>query len=385
MSLACLVFAAILSATACPPTPPAIVEQLGEATLLRPDVETAIHITNEALRASEKPFRVVASWQLNGRGLSEHELAVYLIRSPARARLLARERTELEATIAAMASDFGGIADGAEHCSDLDKCVETLYPEATTNLVMEVLNRLNAWELAKTSPECRCIVLIEQDLQLYRIVFGADWDRYVLWTRFDNADELRAALANDRIPKGLLDGESVPLEAMVAFLLLHEIGHLSEVPLQISTGESVGNLKSYLDGLNPEQIEELRADSFVVRVLAQHCFGQNPTGLVQQTCTVPPVLGMLTFVVGMKGKSKDARCLRYLDTVPGYPNWQARLLLLNYQYVAESKSGHSLLLDYLSTREQLLKQPWIVESEVCHRAALLSSAARPAAPASAAH
>lgn len=377
MSLACMVFAAILSATACAPTPPAIVEQLGEATLLRPDVETAIHMTNEALRASDEPFRLVVSWQLNGRGLSEDEIAVYLIRSPASPPMLVRERTVLKATIATMASDFGGIADGTEHCGDLDECVESLYPDATTNLVMEVLNRLNSWELAKTSPECRCIVLVEQDLQLYRIVFGADWDRYVLLTRFDNDEEFRAALANDRIPKALLDGESVPLEAMIAFLLLHEIGHLSEAPLQISTGEPAGNLKAYLNGLNPRQLEELRADGFVVRVLAPYCFRQNPTGLVQQTCNAPPVLGMLTFVIGMKGKSKDARCLRYLDTVPGYPNWQARLLLLNYQYVAESKS-QSLLLDYLSTREQLLKQSWIVDSEVCHRAALLSPAARPA-------
>ena len=372
MSLACLVFAAILPATACPPPPPAIVEQLGEARLLRPDVETAIGVANEALQAAHESFRLVASWQLKGRGLSQDEIVVYLIRSSISARLLARERKELEATIAAIGTDFGGIVEGAEDCGDLDDCVETLYPEATVNLVMEVLNRQNAWELAKTSPECRCIVLMEQDLQLYRIVFGADWDRYVLLTRFDSAEELRAALASNRIPNGLLDGESVPLGAMVAFLLLHEVGHVTQVPLQISTRDNA-DLAAYLGGLSPDQREELRADGFAVRVLAARCFGQNPTGLLLHTCYMPPVLSMLTFVVGMKGKSKDARCLRYLDTVPGYPNWQARLLLLNSQYVPESANGHSLLLEYLSTRQQLLKQPWIGESEVCNAAPKPSS------------
>lgn len=370
MSLACLVFAAILPTIACPPTPPAIVEQLGEATLLRPDVERAIQVTNDALQAAHEPFRVEASWQLNGRGLSKSEIAVYLVRSPASSRVLARERKGLEAMIAAIGTDYGGIVEDAEHCGDLDDCVETLYPEATVNLVLKVLNRLNAWELAKTSPECRCIVLIEQDLRLYRIVFGADWDRYILLTRFDNAEELRAALENNRIPDDLLDGEGVPLEAMVAFLLLHEVGHLTDLPLQISARENV-DLAKFLDGLSPDQREELRADSFVARVLVARCFGQNPTGLLLHACLAPPVLSMLTFVVGMKGKSKDARCLRYFDTVLGYPNWQARLLLLDYQL--EPINGYLLLSKYLSTRQQLLEQPWIGESEVCRRAALLST------------
>ncbi|MFA1627622.1 hypothetical protein ACDY96_34330 [Rhizobium mongolense] len=371
MSLACLVFAAFLSANTCPPNPPDVVIQLGEATLLRPHIEKSIAVANEVLQAADESFRVVASWQLNGRGLSDDEIVIYLIKSPASARLLVQERQELEEIISTISTDFEGIAEGSDECSDIHECVEALYPETTVNLVMKALNRQNRWELAKTSPECRCIILIEQDLLLYRIVFGANWDKYILLTRFDSAEEFRTALAANRIPHDLLDGESVPLEAMVAFLLLHEIGHLTKESLQILTSENA-DMKAFFSGMDAEQLEELRADAFVARALAARCFEKKPTGLSMLTCTTPPALSTLTFVVGMKGKSKDARCLRYLDTVAGYPNWEARLLLLNYQYLPDSHGGQSGLITYLSARQELLKQPWIRESEICRRAVPLS-------------
>jgi len=381
MSFVCLVFAAILSATACPPKPPALVEELGEARTLRPDVERAIDVANDALRVAQEPFRIVASWQLNGRGLRDDELVVYLVGSPLTPRVLWEERSKLEALVTSITNDLGEINPAASNCDDKDDCVGTLYPETSIKVVMDVLNRQNTWELAKTSPECRCIVLMEQHLLLFRIVFGADWARYILLMLYDSRKQLQADLASGRIPDALLEGKRVPLEAMVAFLLLHEVGHVTKAPLRIPTRDNA-DLAAFLDRLSREQREELRADSFITRVLAARCFRQNPTGLLLDTCNAPAVLSMLTFTVGLKGKSKDALCLRYLDTVAGYPNWQGRLLLLGYQYEEVVGKGYSLLTDYLSTRRHLLERASTSESKVCRDAALLFSANR-SSPASA--
>ncbi|WP_428661785.1 hypothetical protein [Reyranella sp.] len=375
MSFVCLIFAAILSATACPPRPPPLIEALGEARTLRPDAERAIEVANDVLRVAREPFRIVASWQLNGRGLREDELVVYLVGSPLSPRELWEERSKLETLITSITSDLGEINPDASNCGDKDDCVGTLYPETSIKVVMDVLNRQNTWELAKTSPECRCIVLMEQHLLLFRIVFGADWARYILLMRYDSKDQLQADLDSGRVPDVLLESKRVPLEAMVAFLLLHEVGHVTKVPLRIPMRDNA-DLAAFLDRLSSEQREELRADSFIVRLLAARCFRQNPTGLLLDTCYTPAVLSMLTFVVGMKGKSKDALCLRYLDTVAGYPNWQGRLLLLGYQYEEVVGKGYSLLTDYLSTRRHLLEKASTSESKVCRDAALRFSANR---------
>lgn len=373
MSLACLLFSFFMAAASCPPVPPEAVRARGEAIRLRPDVEAAVHTANEALLAADEPFRLVPSWHLNDRGADSDEVVVYLAKSPASAQAQAEQRMAMRQTIEAIGSDFNAIDPGADACDDLDDCVTKLYPEATVDTVFDVLNRQNSWELALSSSRCRCIILIEQDLELYRIVFGADWDRYILLTQFNTVEEFQSALASGRLPDALLDGETVPLPAMLVFLMLHEVGHLSDRPFVAPDMPVPDGVGAFLSGLGPEKAEEVRADAFAANVLTGACIGRNPKDLLLNSCIAPTMLSMLTFVIGVKGKSREALCLRYLDPTEGYPNWQARLLLLGYWLLPGSQNARTQIEDYLAKRRGLLAKDWIGNPTECARAASLSA------------
>ncbi|MGP6087263.1 hypothetical protein, partial [Antarctobacter jejuensis] len=220
----------------------------------------------------------------------------------------------------------------------------------------------------RTRKECRCIVLIEHELRLFELVFGADWDRYILLTRFAGfPGELEAAIEEDRLPDALTDGETVTLAAMVTLILLHEVGHSADYSIDPTEATIVSGLNELIESLDEKRREELRADAFTGSVLERACFERRLDPGEENACLAASELSMLTFIVGMKGKSRDARCLRFLDTVPGYPNWQARFMTIGLmQHPGPSSIG--LLRDYIETRNNLMLLPWLSDVPVCRSA-----------------
>lgn len=363
MSLACALLGAWLSAW-CPPAPPPLVEHLSGAVRLRPQVEQSADTANRMLAAAGEPYRITPSWLLEGRGLRPSELVVYLMQSPASPSARAVQRESAAAIIDSIHSDEAGIDETFEGCADLDDCVEDLYPEETGTLAIHVLNQLNKSEVGLTHSECRCIVLIEHDLRMFELVFGADWDSYVLITRYaGDEDGLREAIDQDLIPNSLTDGKAVSLKAMIAIVFLHEIGHQSNHEIIPSVLAEEAGLSDFIAAQDGSRREEFRADAFVASVLKRACFGREVQTDEYAVCLAPVELGMLNFVIGVKGKSREARCLRYFDIVEGYPNWQARFLAMGVLY--NGYSSVALFQDYLETRAALARAPWVDEVPAC--------------------
>ncbi|WP_131802670.1 hypothetical protein [Limimaricola pyoseonensis] len=336
--------------------------------MLRPVVEEAITLANRLLSVSNEPYKVTTSWSRDSRASDANEIVVYLMQSPASPAARAAQRNRTAEVLSAMQADQSGIDDGAFDCGELDDCIDQLYPEETVNLAMRTLNELTRWEVGKTRKECRCIVLIEHDLRMFELVFGADWDRYILLTRFAGfPGELEAAIKEGRLPEALTDGETVTLAAMLTLILLHEVGHSTSYSISSTETTMASGLDELIDDLHEERREELRADAFTGSVLRRACFDRRLVPAEENACLAAAELSMLTFIVGMKGKSREARCLRFLDTVPGYPNWQARFMTINLiQHPGPSSIG--LLRDYVETRNSLVQLSWLSDVPVCSSA-----------------
>ncbi|TGN37501.1 hypothetical protein E4L95_22860 [Paracoccus liaowanqingii] len=334
----------------CVPEPPPEATQLTEAVMLRPVVEEAIDVANRLLSVSNEPFKITPFWSRDSRASDANEIVVYLMQSPASPAARVAQRNRTAEVLSSMQADQSGIDDAASDCGELDDCVDQLYPEETVNFAIRTLNELTRWEVGKTRKDCRCIVLIEHDLRMFELVFGADWDRYILLTRFAGfPGELEAAIEEDRLPEALTDSETVTLAAMVTLILLHEVGHSTDYSISSTDATMGSGLDELIDSLDEERREELRADAFTGSVLGRACFERRLDPAEENACLAAAELSMLTFVVGMKGKSREARCLRFLDTVPGYPNWQARFMTINlFQYPNASSIG--LLRDYIKSK-----------------------------------
>lgn len=372
MSVACLLLASLLSAAYCPPEPPEQVRLRGEAVRLRPSVELALETANAVLQGAGEAWRLVPSWQLGNRGAEADEIIVYLVKSPATIEMQAKQRKIVSAAAAEISKNTEGIAEDAEGCGDLDECIRSAYPRATIDMAYKALEFQNSVELAMVADVCGCIMLIEHDLEIFRIVFGADWDYLMLLSLFPTEEEFTAALDAGRIPDILLDGQPLTLEAMLVFLVLHEVGHLSGDPFEVPEGPQVQGLQRLLSGIGAEKTEELRADSFAAKAIGKACVGMNPQGRLRDACYGPASLSAFTFLMGMKGKSREAVCLRYLDTNRRYPNWRARLLIADFVSGPDSRGGRENLRQYLETREALLSKHWIEDNPTCARMSELS-------------
>lgn len=364
MSPICALLASVLTAL-CAPAPPPVLDGLHPAVALRPEVERAAATANALLEAAGETPKVVPEWNLDGTP-GEDEVVVYLMGSPASPSSQAAQRKRATELVETMQTNLPEIDQRFYDCSDSDDCVEGLYPEETGTLAVNAVNQLNSWDVGKTDPDCRCVLLNENDLRIFAIVFGAAWDRYFLLNRFDSAEEFQQALDQGRIPEMILDGRAMTLEAMLVLILLHEVGHVSPHDFGPPPDGDGGTIATYRASLDASEREEARADDFLAGVLNRACIGRPLAQDQYDACLAPPELGLLTFVIGMKGKSRVARCLRYFDTVKGYPNWQARFLTIS---AALNPGFSDMLGDYLGTRAELAKEPWARTTPGCAREA----------------
>ena len=346
------------------------------STAFRPEVERAVAAANDLLVAAGHEISLQTDWETEVWGLPPTDdsiITVYLVRSAATPSAVSAATDNAIATINAILETPTAVDPAYEGCRDEDDCVEFLYtqpegaPVSANELALDVLEQIAANDLGVFRASCRCIVLKDFDLDRFNRVIGYPWDAYLLALRFETEEELLAAADEGRIPDSMLDGEGLTLQAWLPFLLLHEVGHAASMD-SLSALQAAGTrLGDSLSSFSEPKRAEAAADAFAASILARGCFDRQLEPDVINACLGPSILSALLYTLGLYGKSKEARCVRYFDATATHPNIYLRLLIATHLQQPENDPGKNLLEDFLQTRDALSVRPWISANEFCHR------------------
>ncbi|WP_376967871.1 hypothetical protein ABNQ39_36800 (plasmid) [Azospirillum sp. A26] len=170
---------------------------------LRPQVEEAIASANAALGMANQ-FVLRATWQEPVSKGGPQEVPVYLLRR----RLPIHQTVEGIALAQAAVGKFRSalatvtVDPRYEDCKDIDPCAPLMYAGTEiARLASGVVHNFSAVDSAATESDCRCVILMEEDLKKFELIIGPSID----------------------------DGKPiVPLTWYIPWYALHEVGHLNK-------------------------------------------------------------------------------------------------------------------------------------------------------------
>jgi hypothetical protein len=306
-------------------------------------IENSIRIANQALAITDK-ISLFPSWKSKTDGSA---IPVYLLESSASRMVDQGSIISAEKTLA----DFRKSLDTAkvdprfENCNDSSDCAGLMYKgTVAVELAAKILNKHAGLNNAFFEEKCKCIALIEPDIQKLNLIYTK------LLTK---------------------DNESIPAEYFIATILLHEVGHYQKdyIVNYVSSWEKT--YTAVLDGLNASQKEEMRADAFAATRLRDSCFNKArpPSFEVHQTCIAALIHPLEYFVYSLFDKSRAGRCRFYLENAGSHPNYYLRYLAIGL-IISEKSSGAAqkakeLIDEFLKTRSEIRMKSWSRTAEGC--------------------
>jgi len=368
MSSLCALLAYVITLGFCSDKPTPYDTGYLPAIALRTEVQKSVEISNQLLERSGRDWKFVTDWSTEGDvgHDSENVLTVYLVRSRARLSAVQASIDKTKKIVENQLAHDHQVLLEYDNCTDADDCVEKLYVNNSSKLAIQTLSNIFETEIAKTQINCNCVVLFEDDLIRFKEMFTSYWDSFLLSIRFDSEAELKEAIEQDKVPHMLLDSIEENLFSFIPLFLLHEMGHFDRTFKPTTIHAFDDQIDSMINlGLNSSKYEEIRADLFASDVYFGGCFSENITKEIQKTCVNGSTISMMIFAWTLTGKSKEARCLRYLDRSKTHPNLQLRFLIRDLYMSRDSESAKSLLSDFLNIRSQISSKSWINEVSTC--------------------
>ncbi|WIM12912.1 MAG: hypothetical protein OJF58_003875 [Enhydrobacter sp.] len=293
---------------------------------LSAEVEEAIDVANAALELDGR-FVLRPMWRPGRPQQALQQVPVYLLRRPnaaidagtATPDMLRAFRAELARTVSL--SGFG-------NCAETDPCAAAMY--AGTQMgraATEVYNGSTAMDAAAAEINCRCVMLIEDNLRQFKLIFGP-------------SDQYGQAFA--------------PLSGYVAWLALHEAGHLNRTFRLVPGAPWAELYRRTQSGLAERQQEEMRADAYAASLLGRACFAQVPQRLhaiAAQACYGLTMQAAQLWLYEAFDKTDGGLRRHYLNDGRTHPNVLMRLLAANVVMMDGRGKSAELLTKFLEKRE----------------------------------
>jgi hypothetical protein len=296
------------------------------------EIDEAINVANTAL-AVDGRFALRPTWRpIPGQRAVRH-VPVYLLRRPAltieagiakTSRALETFRAELAKT--AVPPEF-------DSCTDTDPCSALMYAGTQMGrLASEVYQSSAAVDAAATEIDCQCVMLIEDDLRKFKLIFGPSIE----------------------------SGEPiVPLAWYVPWYALHEVGHRNSDFVLIPSVAWADLYRRTQFGLNANQKEEMRADAYAASMLGRACLvqqNQEVRETVAQACYGLATMNLQNWFYGLFDKTDDGLRRQYLNDGRTHPNTVMRLLVANVIMTDGGEKAVALLTDFMEKREIFAKR-----------------------------
>ena len=329
--LATELIACILALSSCYDSPPDPREVFGLQDALNsdllPEVEEAIEVANTAL-AVEGRFLLIPNWKPGSGKRGVQGIAVYFLRRPGLSSEIGIAKTKevldtfrTELAQAELPSQF-------ENCTETDPCAAQMYAHThMARLTTDLYQSSSAVDSAATESDCRCVMLIEDDLLKFRLIFGPS---------INNGKPI------------------VPLTWYVPWYALHEVGHPGpQLPAAPQPG--LGSpLRTNQSALNEQQKEEMRADAYAATILRKACFVQTDREVreaVSQACLGLAIQSLQFWFYGIFDKTDTGLRRQYLNDGRTHPNALMRLLAMNVVMSDGGDKPVELLKEFLDKRE----------------------------------
>ncbi|MBS0221087.1 MAG: hypothetical protein JSR91_10125 [Proteobacteria bacterium] len=301
---------------------------------LLPEVEEAIEIANAAL-APEERFVLQPTWKPDKSLGSLQRVPVYLLRRPI---------PTTDTSIATIEETLGTFRSGLsktklppklEDCAETDPCAAFVYAGVQMGrFAATIYNSSAAVDSASVEIDCRCVILLEDNLRAFKLIFGPS------------------------IPSTQDEDPVTPLAWYVPWYALHEVGHLN-ASFRLSPDSAWGDLyRRTLSGLSQKQEEEMRADAYAAWLLRRACFAQSrhvEQNIVTQACYGLTIQSTQLWLYEALDKSNDGIRRQYLDDGKKHPNTLLRLLAARLVMTDGRGKAAELLARFLDEREALAR------------------------------
>jgi hypothetical protein len=312
-----------------PSDPRTVYDDLEDADDLRPAVAESLDAANAAL-SLDGHFTVVGSWQDVRPRAGGNQVRVYLLRRRILIKSVENSLKAIAATIEDFHSDLANttVDPRYENCADTDPCAALLYAGTRmAGLATDVYRAFSSVDSAVTESDCRCAILMEDDLRRFELVIGPS-----------------------------ITGEhSIPITWYIPWYVLHEVGHLDSRYRLVPSPSWEALYHRAQNGLNQAQLEEMRADAYAASLLGKACLksSQVVRDTVGSACLGLALQALQLWSYLLFDKTESGLRRQYLGDGQTHPNFLMRLLVMDVVMTDGDEHAINLLSDLLAAREAL--------------------------------
>jgi len=154
------------------------------------------------------------------------------------------------------------------------------------------------------------------------------------------------------------NGLDLDVQLLLTFALLHEAGHIANGDAGALAPSDLLMTGGELRGASEAKNRELRADVFAVELIKASALPGTESNAYSTAVQLEALLTALQFnlfgrrLIGQFGDQGAA----FADTSYSHPNWELRLLIMNYR-LSGSRTAEHLLDDYLERRRAVSGTP----------------------------